>query len=173
MCLRRQNQDHLFMKTLLLLRHAKAGVKDGSIPDFDRPLAPRGQRDAPEMGRLLRQINLLPEVILSSAALRARQTAEAAMRGGELSGELRIDDSLYSAEASGYRKALTALAGDPAVVLLVGHNPVMEDLVYQHGGQYSPMPTAALAVLELPIAAWSELRSSTRAVACHIYKPKD
>jgi phosphohistidine phosphatase len=161
------------MKTLLLLRHAKAGPKDGPIPDFDRPLAPRGQRDAPEMGRLLRQLNLLPDVVITSAALRARQTAEAAIAGGELLAELRIDQSLYDADAGGYRKVLQRLPGDPAVVMLVGHNPVMEDLVHQHSGRYLPMPTAALAVLTLPIVHWSDLRISTRAESSGVYRPKE
>ena len=64
------------MKLLLILRHAKSSWKDPDLDDHDRPLNKRGRRDAPRMGRLLRKEDLLPDLILSSTAVRARMTAE-------------------------------------------------------------------------------------------------
>ncbi len=161
------------MKTLLLLRHAKSGMKDGSMPDFERPLAERGRRDAPQVGGLLRRLELLPQVVITSAARRSRQTAEGVLAGAQLDAPLLLDETIYDGGPAEYRAAAQAVSGDPAVLLLVGHNPVMEALVQQHSGVYQPMPTAALAVLQLPIAQWSELTGATHALSCQVYRPKE
>ena len=91
------------MKTLLLLRHAKSSWKDGDLDDHDRPLNKRGKRDAPRMGQLLRDQDLLPELILTSSARRCRKTAEHVIQSSGYRGETRITGELYEAGAKQLR----------------------------------------------------------------------
>jgi phosphohistidine phosphatase len=74
------------MKSVLILRHAKSSWKDPDLPDHDRPLNKRGKHDAPLMGRLLKREDLVPDVIISSTAMRARATAEAVAKGSGYKG---------------------------------------------------------------------------------------
>ena len=87
------------MKTLLLLRHAKSSWKDESLTDHDRPLNKRGKKTAPLMGHLLREKNLVPDLVVSSTAVRARSTAEAAAEACGYPGEITLTDELYLATA--------------------------------------------------------------------------
>ena len=75
------------MKTLLILRHAKSSWQNNDLSDHDRPLNPRGQRDAPDVGKRLRNEGLIPDAVLSSTAKRARQTAEAVAEESGSAGE--------------------------------------------------------------------------------------
>ncbi|HVS20274.1 MAG TPA: histidine phosphatase family protein, partial [Pyrinomonadaceae bacterium] len=87
------------MKTLVLLRHAKSSWKDGSVKDFDRPLNQRGLKTAPLVGRLMRKRKLKPDLVLSSPAERARQTARLVIEAARLNVELRHDERIYEAGA--------------------------------------------------------------------------
>src|SRR5688572_21006606 len=98
------------MKTLLLLRHAKSSWKDSDIDDHERPLNKRGKRDAPRMGRLLRDESLLPDLILASSAKRCRKTAEHVLHASGYHGETRITGDLYEANAARLRAVLAGLA---------------------------------------------------------------
>ena len=117
------------MKTLLILRHAKSSWKHAELPDFDRPLNKRGKRDAPRMGELLRQADLLPDLVLSSSAQRARQTTQAVVDSSGYGGEVRWMDSLYAAPPESYLEALRALDDSLQRVMLVGHNPSISDFL--------------------------------------------
>ena len=117
------------MKTLLLLRHAKSSWKDGDLDDHDRPLNGRGKRDAPRMGRLLAEERLLPELILCSSAKRCRKTAEHVIAESGYRGETRLTGELYEAGAEKLREVLAGLAGEPTRVLLIAHNPGLEELL--------------------------------------------
>src|SRR6187431_2275879 len=85
------------MKTLLLMRHAKSSWKDETLDDHDRPLNKRGKREAPQMGELLRDHQLVPDYILCSSARRARKTAESVAFAAGFRGETRITSELYMA----------------------------------------------------------------------------
>src|SRR3990172_12140295 len=89
------------MKTLMLLRHAKSSWKDAEVPDHDRPLNKRGKKTAPQMGRLLSTEGLVPDLILSSTAVRARETAKAVAKDSSYKGPTELLDSLYLATAGG------------------------------------------------------------------------
>src|SRR5215510_9473869 len=97
------------MKTLLLLRHAKSSWKDSDLDDHDRPLNQRGKRDAPRMGQLLKDEQLVPEFILCSSAKRCRKTAEHVIHESGYRGETRITGDLYEAGAEQLRPTLAAL----------------------------------------------------------------
>src|SRR5512137_2550352 len=98
------------MKTLLLMRHAKSSWKDTELEDLQRPLNKRGRRLAPRMGELLREKELVPQLIYSSNAVRARQTAEFLAGATGYTGDIRYQESLYLAEPSAY---LDAIAQSP------------------------------------------------------------
>ena len=83
------------MKSILLLRHAKSSRKDPDLTDHDRPLNKRGKRDAPRMGRLLKKEHLVPDIIISSTAIRARSTAEAVAKASGYKGDITFNRSLY------------------------------------------------------------------------------
>ncbi len=98
------------MKTLLILRHAKSSWKDDNLPDRERPLNKRGQEDAPKMGALLRKHDLLPDLVLSSPAQRARSTAELVIDESGYEGKAEYREELYSFDAEPYLEALAGLA---------------------------------------------------------------
>lgn len=150
------------MKSLLILRHAKSSWKYAELPDHDRPLNKRGKRDAPMMGRLLRQRKLIPDLIISSTAARAMDTALTVARLVGYKKEIMFCASLYGAGPGAYLKAIASLTKeqdhDCSLILIVGHNPGVEELVQMLTREFQEMPTCALAVITLPIETWSSLQ---------------
>src|SRR5690606_18552882 len=133
------------MKTLLILRHAKSSWANSAMADHDRPLNERGKRDAPRMGRLLKEYDLVPETIITSSAERALNTAELAALSSSYENEIAVTRTIYHAEPEDYIAYLQELPDDLVRVIVVGHNPGMEELVQELTGQYVAMPTAGLA----------------------------
>jgi len=161
------------MKTLLILRHAKSNWGDVSLPDHDRPLNKRGKADAPRMGELIREERLVPDLILSSTAKRARHTAELAAETCGYEGEIVTSRDLYHAYPDGYVDALNVMADNEPVVMVVGHNPGMEELVDLLTEESVTMTTANLAQVELPISSWRDLRDHTRGKLINLWRPKE
>jgi phosphohistidine phosphatase len=160
------------LKTLLILRHAKSSWKHTELPDFDRPLNKRGKGDAPRMGELLRQADLLPNLILSSTAQRARQTTQAVVDASGYGGEVRWLDSLYAAPPESYLEALRSLDDSLQRVMVVGHNPGLEELLEDLTGAAETLPTAALAQVLLPIQSWSQLDEDVSGELVQIWQPR-
>ncbi len=146
------------MKTLLLLRHAKSDWDDTSLRDFDRPLAARGERDAPRIGKALRKRGALLDLIISSPAVRAKATIEAVIKTAKLKLEIRFDETIYGASSPELMRLIRRLPDGNSCVLLVGHNPGFEDLVGRLTGSHERMPTAALACIEFQIDHWEDLK---------------
>ena len=142
------------MKTLFLLRHAKSDWGDSSLRDFDRPLAARGERDAPRIGKALRKRGPLPELIVSSPAARAKATIEAVARAAKLDLDIQFEEVVYGGSTPELIRTLSAVT---SCVLLVGHNPGFEDLVSRLSGAHERMPTAALACIEFEIDHWVDV----------------
>src|SRR5215203_2254928 len=117
------------MKTLFLLRHAKSSWRDQTLPDFERALNGRGERAAEDIGRYLKTKSIVPELVLSSPAVRARDTLAIVSKAAKWTTEVRYDQRIY--EASGLRLAevLSQIEDDRNVVMMVGHNPGMEELL--------------------------------------------
>lgn len=161
------------MKTLLILRHAKSSWKKAELADHDRPLAKRGKRDAPRMGQLLRDEDLLPDLVISSSAKRARTTAEIVVEESGFEGDLRLDRDLYSFDAEAYLEALTEVDDIYERAMVVGHNPGLEELLEILTGEYQRLPTAALAQVELPIPSWADLDEETQGELVNLWRPKE
>jgi phosphohistidine phosphatase len=161
------------MKTLLVLRHAKSSWKDPALDDHERPLNKRGRRDAPRMGELVREHGLIPDVVISSDAVRARLTAEAMAEAALYAGEVLLDPHLYMARPADILSLLRTVQENAETVMIVGHNPGLEELVEQLTGERQDMPTAALAQIVLPIDQWRDLKLSTRGTLLGHWRPKD
>jgi phosphohistidine phosphatase len=161
------------MKTLLILRHAKSDWGDAKLADEDRPLNKRGKRDAVRMGELLRARDILPELILTSTAKRARSTAAAIAAASAGGAEIEAKRSLYLAGPKDYLKLLRQVPEECQRVMVVGHNPGLEELLAELTGTVTPLPTAALAQVSLPIAEWRELDAKTRGELRGMWRPRE
>lgn len=161
------------MKTLLILRHAKSSWKRAESSDHDRPLNSRGKRAAPRMGKLLKQEKLVPDAILSSTAERARATAEAAAEACGYEGMLQLSLDLYLAEPETYVQVLHGVGDDCERVMVVGHNPGLEQLLDALTQEGDVLPTAALAQVELPIKRWRDLDSDTEGTLVNLWRPRE
>ena len=162
------------MKTLLVLRHAKSSWDEAGLDDHARPLNARGERDAPRMGRVLRDEGLGPDVIVSSDAARARGTAEAVAEAAEFPGTILLEPRLYHASAAEIVNVLrTVVDADADTVMVVGHNPGLEELVGRLTDTRESLPTAALVQIALPIDRWSELTSGTPGVIEGLWRPRE
>lgn len=146
------------MKQLFVIRHAKSSWGDPSLCDRDRPLNKRGKHDAPLMGRVLRERGAQPDLMVSSPARRARKTALLiADEIGYPREEISIDERIYEAGTAGIVGLIQALPESAERVYLIGHNPVLTDLVNQLAGDVvSHLPTCAIAAIEFAVEAWSE-----------------
>lgn len=161
------------MKSLLILRHAKSSWKDETLADHDRPLNKRGRRDAPRMGRLLRKEGLVPDRILSSTALRARLTAEAVAAECGCPAPPECLEELYDANPADCLELLRRQPDTLVRVMIVGHNPTLEDLLERLVGEWNRLPTAALAHVSLRVTRWAELKAGTRCRLEALWRPKE
>ena len=162
-----------------LLRHAKAKFAEPGIKDFDRALDKTGLRDAQATGREMRQQQYLPDLVLFSPAKRAKQTWTAVAAAFEKEPESKAIPELYDQDAAGYLQIIRNTT-NVASLMLVGHNPMMEDLalVLARAGdsladqiQRAGFPTSGLAVLEFDNALAHISEGSGRIV--HLLKPAD
>ena len=160
------------MKTLLLLRHAKAGLPTPGQQDFDRSLNVRGVKAARLVGEFIRKHSIRPGLIISSPAERARQTIALVMESANLTAELRYDERIYEASAERLFAVVSQVEDSVNELLLVGHNPGMEELLLALAGESRHMPTAALASISLDMEKWSKCQDQSGRLECFI-KPKE
>jgi len=151
-------------RELLLLRHAKSAWDTDAPTDLDRPLSGRGKKDAPRMGAWLAGQGWLPDVVVSSPAKRARKTAKKTLRAMDLGMDVvRIDDRVYGATVGMILSVLQEAPADARRVMLVGHNPTLEEMVEWLAAEEPPpgpngklMPTCTVARLAMP-DEWHDL----------------
>lgn len=161
------------MKTLLLLRHAKSSWDDDDLDDHDRPLNKRGKKAAPRMGQILREKGLVPDLIVSSTAKRARRTAELAAEAARYEGEVVLDQTLYLAPPQRYVRVAAGVDDRVQRLMLVGHNPGIEMCLDLLCGQEEAMPTAALALISVPVNRWSEISPDLACKLEAMWRPKE
>lgn len=170
------------MKELLLLRHAKSSWDEPGLEDSERPLAKRGRRAAPVMAQAIAARGWLPDAALVSPARRTRQTWKIVAKGlGEAAPEAEFVETLYMGSAEQLLAALHRAPAGASRVVLVGHNPGLEDLAGALAGPASDeaalsrmkakFPTAALARFTLQ-GEWAALAFGAAALT-HFLRPKD
>lgn len=142
------------MKTLFLLRHARAIPGSSSVPDFERPLDDNGRRQAERMGVFFREQKHSLDLVLSSTALRARETTEIFLNAAESLAEVRYEQRIYEASRPELLEMVATIEGDRRNVLLVGHNPGFEEMLQQLTGRSGAMAPSSLAKIsfEMPAA---------------------
>lgn len=155
------------MKTLLLLRHAKA-ARDGSWEfDVDRPLNDRGRSDAPVMGKVLKKYDLIPDVVLCSPAVRTQQTAELFLKTAGCKAKVHKDNRIYEASCNTLLQLIRGQqTGD--VLLLIGHNPGMEELLSALVGGRVVFPTSGLACVDFEASSWADAVSIGGSLRWHL-----
>jgi phosphohistidine phosphatase len=146
------------MKTLYLMRHARPSPRGPGLEDFDRPLSSRGREEAPRVGEFIREENLRVDLMISSPAARARETAALVRESARLSADLLFDERIYEADAARLLEVVTQAADSAGALLLVGHNPGLEELLTLLTGERRSMTTAALARVALDVDEWAEVR---------------
>ncbi len=145
-------------RSLLIMRHGKSDWNTGSQSDFERPLAKRGQKAVKRIGQWLIQQKLTPDHIISSPANRAQQTAIGICQKLKLAeSSITWEPRTYEADTATLLDVLGACPAEKQRVMLIGHNPGLEMLLRYLAGEtfetsqdYNPMPTAALAILDMP-----------------------
>lgn len=162
-------------KKVLLMRHAKSSWSNPGLQDFDRPLNKRGERDAPRMGRYLKDLNLIPDQIFSSPAARARATILNVIKELELpESSIKWEKSLYFQGTGAYIEAVKKADDLSDIVMTVGHNPMTEDVVYALSGNTlnKAIKTATIACFEFETNSWKDIQFSAKALKW-IVGPKD
>lgn len=150
------------MKTVLILRHAKSDWGTPGQADFDRPLAKRGLEDAPRMGQVLALFKAIPQRILASPAKRARQTAQMVAQACGYEEAIQWEESFYEGGSADLIAALRRLPEAIERVLLIGHNPILEETVVSlctaaANGGVIKIPTGGLVCLNFEISEWVEV----------------
>jgi len=165
------------MKQLLIYRHAKSSWKDPSLADFDRPLNKRGERDAPQMAKMLTSQNIQPDLIVSSTANRAKLTALV------LAKELHYPkkkivylDSIYNASAEKLIPCIHSLDDHYDKVVIVGHNTGFTTLANILGNlDIANVPTCGIVALDFKIDSWKDVKKKEGKLVFFYYPkmPKD
>lgn len=158
------------MRRLHILRHAKSSWGDAGLDDFDRPLNRRGERAAAALGVYCRQIGLAPDHVICSPARRTQMTwAAIAPYLSSLTSlppprTIEQPPAAYGADARTWRALIAAVPNDTAALLIVGHNPGLEDLARSLSGgdpRLTAFPTAAFATIAFDAAGWRQAMAGT------------
>jgi len=161
------------MKRLLLMRHAKSSWKEPGISDHDQPLGKQGKGDAPWMGALLVEKGLVPDLIISSTAKRAHDTARLVAEACGYEQAILLERELYLAPPGAYFQVLRSVEEEFQTVLMVGHNPGVEQTLAVLTGEVDHFPTAAVAVVEVAGIKWREIGAGSTGWLVHFWKPKE
>lgn len=147
------------MKSILLFRHGKSDWKADYGEDHERPLAKRGRKAAKAMGRFLSAIDFVPDSIVSSTAVRTRQTLERATGSGNWKATIRFTENLYLASPSAVLSEIHAEPDATERLMLVGHEPTCSNLTsLLIGGGDVRFPTAAMVRIDLDVHHWKDVR---------------
>lgn len=148
-------------KTILLMRHAQSSRAGSGQRDFDRPLNERGRSDAPQMGEYLNGLDITPDQIISSPAVRAKETVLAVTKGmGAGEDLIKWNSDFYDGGVDDYIRAIQQADEQHQTVMTVGHNPMIERLIAVLSGEVNRrgVPPATIACFEASAETWSEVQ---------------
>ncbi|NOJ29425.1 MAG: phosphohistidine phosphatase [Nitrososphaeraceae archaeon] len=161
------------MRKLLLLRHGKSSWDDHNLEDHDRPLTERGREDSFVMGKFLKKENLIPDLIISSTAKRANKTANIIAKNSGYDGEILETKTLYTASSGDYEKIIKDIHDEYKTILLVGHNPVIEEVVERITGIMQIMKTCSLVQINLHIDSWKNFHFDRKYELASLFNVKE
>jgi len=147
------------MRSLILFRHGKSDWNTNFSSDHERPLANRGKEAAICMGRMLSQTGQIPQLAVSSSALRARATLQLAVRAGRWPCPIQVEDSLYGSSPDRILNWIRALEANPETLLLTGHEPTWSELAGRMIGEAAVrVPTATMLKIDFEIEDWQQVK---------------
>jgi phosphohistidine phosphatase len=158
------------MKTLYLARHAKSSWKYPELSDIERPLNKRGKRDAPYMGKKLKEKGVKPDILISSNAVRARKTAAAVAENIDYpKSKILINDKIYESSSSGLVNIIKGFNDKYDSVMMFGHNPAFTMLNnYLSDSHIDNIPTAGIVGIEFN-SSWKKIGSKSGKTVLYIY----
>jgi len=162
-------------RTLVLIRHAKSSWAEALQADFDRPLNERGKEDAPEMGKRLKKMGIVPDLIVASKAKRAAQTAKHIAK--ELHYEtdnIKWVEKLYHCSPSVFEEVIGELDKDVKTVFIVAHNPGITQFANElsHDFSIDNMPTCGVVGAHVHLDKWEEFETAKKQVFLFEYPKK-
>ncbi|MEA2091216.1 MAG: histidine phosphatase family protein [Campylobacterota bacterium] len=160
------------MKKLYIIRHAKSSWKDLRLDDFDRPLNKRGRLNAPFMGEKLKKKKVVPDIIFSSSALRAKTTAKIIAKKIGFSEDIIFKNSIYDASVSTLHKILTKIDDKNSIVFLFGHNPDLGMLSESYLDFYENIPTCGIVEIEFNCNKWKDISNKNSKLISFDYPKK-
>jgi phosphohistidine phosphatase len=150
------------MKALLLLRHAKTSWDDPTLLDSSRPLSATGKYNVYQIGKFLKNTKLLPDLIISSSAKRAKDTSTLLAESTGYNDTIYVSELLYETSAIDYINVISEVSNNINMVLLVGHNPILENLIELITNELIIMETCSLVHIILPITKWIEIKTNPK-----------
>lgn len=155
------------------MRHAKSDWNAEYGSDHDRPLNERGVQSARVMGEVLAAEELVPDLLISSTAVRARTTSELAVEAGDWACHIALDERLYGGGSETVLSVASAAAPNVDRLMLVGHQPTWSMVVSDLTGEQVDMKTAAVAVVQIDLAEWVSLSPQSRGELVSVLQPRD
>ena len=152
-------------RTLILIRHAKSSWANPAQSDFDRPLNDRGKLEAPEMGHLLKKLNIKPDVIISSTAKRTRQTAKRIADEVDYdTDDIKWEEKLYHCIPSVFEEVIYSIGDKIKTACIIAHNPGITDFVNQLSPDFSidNMPTCGVFAVKVNINSWKDFADAKK-----------
>ena len=161
------------MKSVILFRHGKSDWDAVYNTDHNRPLAKRGIKAAKRMGKYLADLDQMPDLVISSPAVRAKTTVQLAMESGEWSSEFKLDRSIYGGASGTLLDLLYNINESVGVACLVGHEPKFSSFISNcTNSGWIRFPTASMARLDFEVSAWKEIRFGQGTLAW-LTRPKE
>ena len=161
------------MKSVILFRHGKSDWDAVYNTDHNRPLAKRGIKAAKRMGKYLADLDQMPDLVISSTAVRAKTTVQLAMESGEWSSEFKLDRSIYGGSSGTLLDLLYNINDSMGVACLVGHEPTFSSFISNcTNSGWIRFPTASMARLDFEVSAWKEIRFGQGTLAW-LTRPKE
>lgn len=161
------------MKKLFLIRHAKSSWEDFGLDDFDRPLNNRGEKDAPFMGKLLKKKKPRPDLIISSPALRTKQTAQIMAKEIGYDEKIVFDKTIYEAPLSNLKRAINNIDNSFNSIVFVGHNPGLHELAQDLCDiDVDNIPTCAIVEIEFDVDSWDKVSKKNAKLISYEYPKK-
>lgn len=160
------------MRTLILMRHAQSDAGHPQLPDHQRPLTDRGRHDALRMAQWIEEQDLIPQVVLASAAVRVRETVEALQAAWADPPPAHFSDDLYLAPSDSILRCIRCDSLDNAGIMVVAHNPGLQELVSQLSRQALSITPAAVAAFRIDLDDWSTLSARSPATLAAFGRPE-
>jgi len=142
------------MKTIVIMRHSKA-IKSIDYTDFDRPLTQQGTKDAKNVAKKLSKMKFSPDIIYASSAIRTKQTAQILAKHLFFEEPIEYCDNFYNGNEQNYYSAILSTKNTFKNILLIGHNPTCQQIIYEFTGKNIQMKTSSALIMKFDTTEWS------------------